>query len=58
MSQKYESLAQLLQHDARARAFYDSLPDYVRDQIKTRGQSVNSYESLSDYADNLTRGEG
>ena len=58
MSQKYESLAQLLQQDNRARAFYDSLPEYVRDQIKTRGQSVNSYESLSDYADNLTRGDG
>lgn len=58
MSQKYESLAQLLQYDNRARAFYDSLPEYVRDQIKTRGQSINSYESLSDYADNLTRGDG
>ena len=58
MSQKYESLAQLLQQDNRARAFYDSLPEYVRNQIKTRGQSINSYESLSDYADNLTRGDG
>jgi len=58
MSKKYESLAQLLQNDSRARAFYDRLPEYVRDQIKTRGQSVNSFESLSDYADNLTRGEG
>ena len=58
MSKKYESLAQLLQADSRARAFYDSLPEYVQQQIKTRGQSVNSFESLSDYADNLTRGEG
>jgi len=58
MSKKYESLAQLLQNDSRARAFYDRLPEYVRDQIKLRGDSVNSYESLSDYADNLTRGEG
>ena len=57
MSQKYASLAQLLQSDSRARAFYDSLPEYVRDQIRSRGQSVNSYESLSDYADNLTRGD-
>ena len=58
MSKKYESLAQLLQNDSRARAFYDRLPKYVRDQIKTRGQSINSFENLSDYADNLTRGEG
>lgn len=58
MSKKYESLSQLLQADAKARAFYDRLPDYVRDQIRQRGDSVNSFESLSDYADNLTRGEG
>lgn len=58
MSKTYESLSHLLQADSKARAFYDSLPEYVREQIKTRGQSVNSLESLSDYADNLTRGEG
>lgn len=58
MSKKYEFLSQLLQADAKARAFYDRLPDYVRDQIRQRGDSVNSFESLSDYADNLTRGEG
>ena len=58
MPKKYESLAQLLQADNKARAFYDSLPEYVRDQIKARGRSVNSFESLSDYADNLTRGDG
>ncbi len=58
MSKKYESLAQLLQNDPRARAYYDRLPEYVRDQIKQRGSSVNSFEILVDYADNLTRGEG
>ena len=58
MAEKYESLAQLLQCDARARAYYNALPEYVREQIKSRAQSVNSFESLSDYADNLTRGEG
>ena len=58
MSKKYESLGHLLQSDSRARAFYDSLPEYVREQIRSRAQSVNSFESLSDYADNLTRGEG
>lgn len=58
MSKKYESLSHLLNADPKARAFYDSLPEYVREQIRTRGQSVNSMESLSDYADNLTRGEG
>lgn len=58
MSKKYASLAQLLADDARARAYYDRLPEYVREQIRSRASSVNSYESLADYADNLTRGEG
>lgn len=55
---KYASLDQLLQGDPEARAYFDRLPDYVRDQIRTRSGSINSFESLADYADNLTRGEG
>ena len=57
MSQKYASLDILLRQDPDARAFFDRLPEYVREQIRTRASSVNSYESLSDYADNLTRGD-
>lgn len=58
MSKKYASLEQLLEHDAEASAYFSRLPEYVREQIRSRSGSVNSYESLSDYADNLTRGEG
>lgn len=58
MSQKYASLDILLRQDPDARAFFDRLPEYVREQIRTRASSVNSYESLSDYADNLLRGDG
>lgn len=58
MSKKYASLEQLLERNAEALALFDGLPEYVREQIRTRGQSVNSYESLADYADNLTRGDG
>jgi len=58
MSKKYASLDQLLSQNAEARAYFDRLPEYVREQICARSGSVNSLESLSDYADNLTRGDG
>lgn len=58
VSDKYASLDRLLEQDAEARAFFSRLPEYVREQIRTRSDSINSFESLSDYADNLTRGEG
>ena len=58
MSGKYASLDQLLKSDPEARAYFDRLPEYVRSQMHSRSTSINSYESLADYADNLTRGEG
>ena len=58
MSKKYSSLDALLNENAEALAYWQDLPEYVRSQIRTRGQAVNSFESLANYADNLTRGEG
>ena len=58
MSRKYASLDQLLKSDPKARAYFDRLPEYVRDQMSARSDSINSFESLSDYADNLLRGDG
>ena len=55
---KYASLDQLLEQDAEARAYFERLPEFAREQIRTRASSVNSYESLADYADNLLRGDG
>lgn len=55
---KYPNLDDLLRSEAEARQFFDRLPDYVREQIRTRADGVNSFESLRDYADNLTRGDG
>lgn len=55
---KYPDLDTLLRSDAEASAYFRSLPDYVREQICTRPSGVNSFESLKDYAENLTRGDG
>ena len=56
--QKYKDLNALLAADSKAKAFYEKLPDYAREQIAQRGENVNSFASLSDYADNLLRGDG
>lgn len=55
---KYPNLNALLNAQPEANAYFRSLPDYVRDQISARPNGVNSFESLKDYAENLTRGDG
>lgn len=57
MKNKYSGLDSLIQQDRQAKQYFESLPDYVRDQIQTRSGNVNSYESLCDYAENLLRGD-
>ncbi len=54
---KYADLNALLKGDPKAKQYYDSLPDYVKEQIASRGENVNSMASLQDYAENLTRGD-
>ena len=54
---KYSDLYAVLQNEPQAQQYFDELPDYVRDQISTRAGNVNSFESLMDYAENLTRGD-
>ena len=57
MAKKYENLSVLLAAEARARAYYENLPDYAKNHIATRSGSVNSLNSLQDYAENLLRGD-
>ena len=54
---KYPNLTALLQSEPQAKQFFNALPDYVQSQITTRGGNVNSFDSLRDYAENLTRGD-
>ena len=55
--QKYPDMHALLNNDIKAKAYFDKLPDYVREQISTRAGNVNSLESLRDYAESLHRGD-
>lgn len=54
---KYPNLNVLLQNEPQAQQYFNALPDYVRSQITTRSWNVNSFDSLRDYAENLTRGD-
>ena len=56
-SKKYINLNTMLQQDKISRDYFFSLPNYVQDQINTRGSNVNSLSSLQDYAENLLRGK-
>ena len=53
----YPDLYALMRNDAQAQHYFQSLPDYVREQMETRAGSVNSLESMKDYAENLLRGD-
>lgn len=54
----FTDLNELLKNDKLANEYWQGLPDYVREQISTRGHNVNSIASLQDYAENLLRGDG
>ena len=54
---KYPDIYALMEREPEAKRYFNTLPAYVRDQICTRADSVNSLASLKDYAENLTRGD-
>ncbi len=54
---KYPDLYALIQSDSSAKQYYESLPEYVREQISSKAGGVNSMASLQDYAENLLRGD-
>ncbi|MCM1235630.1 MAG: hypothetical protein NC489_36490 [Ruminococcus flavefaciens] len=55
--QHYSDLNTLLRSEPEAKHYFDTLPDYAREQISTRADSVNSFASLKDYAQNILRGD-
>jgi len=50
-------LSTLLRSEPEARHYFDTLPDYAREQISTRADSVNSFASLKDYVQNILCGD-
>ena len=57
MNKKYTNLQALLRDNVEARRYFSNLPDYVQEQMTSRSGTINSFASLEDYAQNLTRGD-
>lgn len=57
MEQRYSGMYAMFEQEPEAKRYFESLPDYVREQIGTRADSVNTYSGLRDYAENLLRGD-
>lgn len=54
----YPDLDSLLQKEDAAKKYFDKLPDFAQQQIRTRAQNVNTFEGLKNYAENILRGDG
>lgn len=55
--QHYSGLNELLEQNPQAATYYSKLPDYVKEAMQERSHGINSYESLCNYVDKLTRGD-
>ena len=53
----YSNLYALIHNEPEARRYFETLPSYAREQISTRASNINSFESLKDFAENVTRGD-
>ena len=53
----YPDLYALIHSEPEARQYFETLPAYAREQISTRASNVNSFDSLKDFAENVTRGD-
>ena len=55
--ERYHNLTEMLAIYRTAHAYFDSLPDYIREMITERGASVHSPAELHGYAEKLLRGD-
>jgi len=47
------SLTTLMESDSNACDYYNSLPEHIKEKIKSYGENINSFDSLKDYVQNL-----
>ena len=55
--ERYHNLTELLAVNHTAHAYFDGLPDYIRQMIVARGEHVHSPDELQSYAEKLLRGD-
>lgn len=54
---RFHNLTELLTINHAAHAYFDDLPQCVREMIASRGDNVHSAEELHAYAEKLLRGD-
>lgn len=54
---KYNGLDDLLSHNARAKDFFNSLPEWVQETIQERPDRMEAEDDLYRYAENLVQGD-
>jgi hypothetical protein len=54
---RYHNLTEMLAVNHAAHAYFDGLPDYIRQMIAERGDNVHSPDELQGYAEKLLRGD-
>lgn len=54
---RYHNLTEMLALNCSAHAYFDDLPDYVRDMITSRGDNLHSCAELQGYAEKLLQGD-
>ena len=55
MEQKHGSLQGLLEQDMNAKAYFDSLPNGIRQTLSTASGTIGTMQQLRDYAACLMR---
>ncbi len=55
--EKYDNMYALLDNESRARRYFSSLPQYVRDNVCHQSKRLTSYSALREYAEALINGD-
>ncbi|MCI2105673.1 MAG: hypothetical protein LKK00_03000 [Intestinimonas sp.] len=50
---KYLDLSELLAKEPQAQTYFNKLPKNVKQQIQSQSKSIDSFDSLRNYAENL-----
>ena len=53
MGMTHINLTTLMECNAKACEYYNSLPEHVKEKIKASGNDIDSFDSLKNYVHNL-----
>jgi len=53
---EYADLQAMIFQDGNARQYYNELPEYIRDELSSRGDDLTTFDSLKRHAETLLEG--